>query len=78
MLEEVSIKRQGQIQFFLSTIEDNEDLQLWNEESITMVCLWRIFVTNSVPFIPLLGNSFFIHLGENEGGKKLEEEVGKN
>lgn len=72
MLKKVSIKRQGQIQSFLSTTKDNEDLQVWNEENVTMVRLWGISVTNSVLFIPLLYNLFFIHLGENEGGKKKE------
>lgn len=74
MLKKVSIKRQGQIQSFLSTTKDNEDLQVWNEENVTMVRLWGISVTNSVLFIPLLYNLFFIHLGENEGGKKKERQ----
>lgn len=43
-----------------------------------MVCPWEIFGPTSAFFIPLLDNLFFIHLGENEGGKKLEGEVGKS
>lgn len=77
MLKKICIKRQGLIQSFLSTIKDNEGFQVGNEGSVTMVGLRGIFVTNSVPFIPLFYNLFFINLGEKEGGKKLGE-VGKN